>query len=421
MDAGMIFAATNYSRIFVGVSESIQNQKILIRFDNTIVLISMKKVFTIFTIIALLLVGTLLISGCTTQGTSQTPTQSPAQVTTRTITVTDMANRTVTVPGTPQRIIGVGAGALRMISYLQAADRVVGVDDREQIKSNTSGFGMPSGIDKPYNLANPSLATKPFIGGKTGDPELIAAQNTDVVFFTFTTGKDAQTLQEKSGRPVIALVTGDLGKNKALFYQSFRTMAHVLGKSDRAETVIAYMDATIADLNNRTKNIPADKRPTVYVGGIAFNGAHGFLSTDPAYAPLLMVNGNNVAASAGTSGQLMIDKEKLLEWNPEIIFVDEASYAVVKEDLKDPVYQSLTAVKNNRVYGVMPYNWYANNYDTVLADAYFVGKTLYPDQFADIDPAQKADEIYTMLDGKPVYGNMKNLFGGFVPYSSLVK
>jgi iron complex transport system substrate-binding protein len=134
-----------------------------------------------------------------------------------------------------------------------------------------------------------------------------------------------------------------------------------------------------------------------------------------------MVNGNNVASSAGSGGQIMIDKEKLLEWNPDVIFIDEASYVLVKEDLNDPVYQSLPAVKNGRVYGVMPYNWYANNYDTVLADAYYIGKTLYPEQFADVDPAGKADEIYTMLDGKPVYGDMKKLFGGFEPFPALVK
>ena len=280
---------------------------------------------------------------------------------------------------------------------------------------------MPSGIDKPYNLAHPELAGKPFIGSKSGDPELIAAQNPDVIFFTFTTGKDADTLQEKTGHPVIGLATGDLGPGRETFYRSLRLMAKVLGKQDRAETLIAYTNLTIKDLQNRTKDIPMEKRPRVYVGGIAFNGAHGFLSTDPAYSPLLMVNGNNVAASAGPVGQMMVDKEKLLEWDPDVIFVDEASYELVKEDLKDPVYQSLKAVKNDKIYGVMPYNWYANNYDTVLADAYFIGKTLYPEQFADIDPAQKADAIYTEFDGKPVYNQMKTLFGGFVPFSSLNK
>lgn len=385
----------------------------------------MKKNIAITLIIISILVLLLVFAGCTNPGTPQSTAQlnskTSPQADTGKITVTDLANRTVDIKKDPQRIIGVGAGALRMIAYLQAADRVVGVDDREQKKYNTSGLGMPSGIDKPYNLANPDLSTKPYIGGKSGDPELIAAQNPDVVFYTFTTGKDAQTLQEKSGRPVIALTAGDLGKNKDAFYQSLWLMATILGKEERATSVTSYIDRTIQDLNNRTKDIPADKRPRVYVGGIAYNGAHGFLSTDPAYAPLLMVNGNNVAASASSGGQMMIDKEKLLEWNPDVIFVDEASYSLVREDLRDPVYQSLPAVKTGRVYSVMPYNWYANNYDTVLADAYYIGKTLYPEQFADVDPAQKADEIYTMLDGKPVYSEMKTLFGGFVPFSSLVK
>jgi iron complex transport system substrate-binding protein len=385
----------------------------------------MQKIVVNTLIIAAILAALIMMAGCTAPGASQSTalTSPPGSIhadTTR-ISVTDMANRTVEVKKDPQRIIGVGAGALRMICYLNAADRVVGVDDREQKKYNVSGFGMPSGIDKPYDLANPSLATRPFIGGKTGDPELIAAQNPDVVFYTFTTGKDAQTLQEKSGRPVVALTTGDLGKNKAVFYQSLRLMATILGKEERAESITTYIDGTIRDLNDRTKNIPADKRPRVYVGGIAYNGAHGFLSTDPAYSPLLMVNGNNVAASASAGGQMMIDKEKLLDWKPDVIFVDEASYALVKDDLKDPVYQTIPAIKNGRVYGVMPYNWYANNYDTVLADAYYIGKTLYPEQFADVDPAQKADEIYTFLDGKPVYSDMKTLFGGFVPFSTLTK
>jgi iron complex transport system substrate-binding protein len=385
----------------------------------------MQKIIVSTLIITAILVSLLVSAGCTAQSASQstalTTPHSTVQADTGTISVTDMANRTVDVKKDPQRIIGVGAGALRMIAYLQAADRVVGVDDREQKKYNTSGFGMPSGIDKPYNLANPGLSTMPYIGGKTGDPELIAAQNPDVVFFTFTTGKDAQTLQEKSGRPVVALTTGDLGKNKDVFYQSLRLMAKILGKEERAESITSYIDGTIKDLNDRTKDIPADKRPHVYVGGIAYNGAHGFLSTDPAYSPLLMVNGNNVAASASGGGQMMIDKEKLLDWKPDVIFVDEASYSLVKEDLKDPVYQSLPAVKNGRVYAVMPYNWYANNYDTVLADAYYIGKTLYPEQFADVEPAQKADEIYLMLDGKAVYSDMKTLFGGFVPFSTLEK
>ena len=32
---------------------------------------------------------------------------------------------------------------------------------------------------------------------------------------------------------------------------------------------------------------------------------------------------------------------------------------------------------------------------------------MYPDAFADIDPAEKADEIFTKLLGRPVYGELE--------------
>ena len=53
------------------------------------------------------------------------------------------------------------------------------------------------------------------------------------------------------------------------------------------------------------------------------------------------------------------------------------------------------------------------NVGTALADAYYIGKVLYPERFNDINPEEKADEIYTFLVGKPVYEQMKKQFGGF--------
>ncbi len=58
------------------------------------------------------------------------------------------------------------------------------------------------------------------------------------------------------------------------------------------------------------------------------------------------------------------------------------------------------------MYGVLPYNFYSTNYESVLADAYFIGKTVYPDRFADIDPSVKADEIYAKFVGKPVFNEL---------------
>ena len=108
----------------------------------------------------------------------------------------------------------------------------------------------------------------------------------------------------------------------------------------------------------------------------------------------------------------------LLEWDPDIIFVD-ISTATAGDDANalhqlrdDPALSTLTAVREGRIWSVLPYNSYTINYGSVLANGYFVGKVLYPEKFKDIDPTAMADEIYTFLVGKPVFAAMNEGFSG---------
>ncbi len=78
---------------------------------------------------------------------------------------------------------------------------------------------------------------------------------------------------------------------------------------------------------------------------------------------------------------------------------------------KTSLWRDLRALREGKVFGVLPYNWYTQNFDSVLADAYFVGKTLFPGRFADIDPAGKADEIYRFLVGKELFAAIDASFG----------
>ena len=64
----------------------------------------------------------------------------------------------------------------------------------------------------------------------------------------------------------------------------------------------------------------------------------------------------------------------------------------------------------------MPYNWYTTNHGNVLADAWYVGKVVYPAEFQDVNPQEKANEIYSFLyAGSPVnediYETMTDNFG----------
>jgi len=69
-------------------------------------------------------------------------------------------------------------------------------------------------------------------------------------------------------------------------------------------------------------------------------------------------------------------------------------------------------VKRDAAYGVLPYNWYTQNFGSILANAWYTGTLLYPAAFAGVDPAVQADRIYTFLVGKPVFAEMNAMFGG---------
>ena len=343
-------------------------------------------------IIGLLILTVVLNTGCF---------EDDKKTSGNTVKITDSLDRTVEVPENVEKVVGIEAGALRLLVYLECVDKVVGVEDTEKDGG------------KPYNYAYPELSSLPVIGPiHGGDAELIVAQQPDVIFWTYATVEKADELQEKTGIPVVALDYGDLDDNKETFYECLRLVGEVMSKEDRAEELIDDIENTIQDLDDRTKDVAEDQKQKVYIGAVSYYGNCGILSTEPNYSPFLFVNADNVAGELGLE-HADVDKEKLIEWDPEIIFIDENGLYLVKDNLQDGSYDSIEAVKNGELYGVLPYNWYSTNYATVLGNAYYIGKVLYPDKFTDIDLEQKADEIYQDFLGKEVYQDMKSSYGGY--------
>lgn len=335
--------------------------------------------------------------------------------------ITDSAGRRHNVAVPAERVICSGPGCLRLIVYLQAQDRVVAVDDIEKKR--------PQFDARPYSLANPGFKALPMFGEFRGfdNPELIMSLTPapHVIFKTYPTmGHDPEKLQQKTGIPVIVLDYGDLEHQRPQLYNALRIMGAVLHKQARAEEVIAYFENLISDLAERSRDIPAAERKSCFVGGVALRGPHGFQSTEPAYPPFGFVNARNVArdpASIATpAGAVSIAKEKIVAADPNILFIDLSTLQTgdkaggLYELKNDPAYRTLNAVRKGEVYGLLPYNWYTQNFGSILANGYFIGKLLYPGRFADVDPVQTADEIYSFLVGKPVFQAMNQEFQGLV-------
>lgn len=331
--------------------------------------------------------------------------------------VKDALGRRIEVPETVERVICSGAGSLRLLTYLESQDRAVAVDDMERRRRKFDA--------RPYALANPQFKRLPIFGEFRGHdhPELILSLHPlpQVIFKTHSnTGYDPAALSRKTGIPVVLLNYGNLANNSEDLYRSLRLMGKVLEKAQRAEEVIDFFRSGINDLQNRTKDVAEDKRPRCFVGGVAYRGPHGYQSTEPGYPPFAFIHAHNLADDPRLGLKMLqqssIAKEKIVAWDPEVLFLDLSTLQMGSKaggwfELKtDPAYQSLSALKKGRIYGVLPYNWYTQNSGSILANAYFIGKLLYPEKFTDIEPKVKADEIYTFLIGEPVFEKMNTAF-----------
>ncbi|MBU2649075.1 iron ABC transporter substrate-binding protein [bacterium] len=330
--------------------------------------------------------------------------------------VTDLAGRKVRFSNTPERIICISPGTLRLAIYLEAAEHIIGVEDMEKRFPHT----------RPYWLANPELGRLPSIGpggpmtiNKEPDLEKVLAVQPDVIFISYMSKELADTLQQKIGIPIVVISYGPFGTFNEVVFDSLRLMGKVLKKERRAHTVIDYIENSRKDIASRVSNIDEKFKPSVYIGGIGFKGSHGIESTETRYAPFIWANSKNIATAQGMNGHVYVDKEKILQWNPDVVFIDSGGNEIIRQDfIKKPgFYQSLQAFQQKRVYLLHSFNWYMTNLGTVIANAYAVGKKLYPDRFHDVDPPQKSDEIYSFLVGRPVYHQMSISFGqlGKVP------
>lgn len=314
--------------------------------------------------------------------------------------ITDSTGRDVEIPSRVESIVCVGVGALRYSCYMDAAGLVVGVEDYE----------VKEGMSRLYNYVNFDKFKDLPVTGTNGEPNIeeIITAGPQVIVMSSYASADADDLQEKSGIPVVMVPGSDTTLDDNA-YETIRIMGELYGKEDRAQELTAYLKGIQKDLDDRTADIPEEDKPSVYVAGVSFKGAHGFEGTEAYYGPFELIHANNLANTTDQTGAFDIDLEQVLTWDPEIIFLDFNGMSLINEDYADnpDYYQNLTAVKEGKVYSQISFRSSASNLETALADAYYAACIMYPEQFSDIDPVEKAGEIFTALLGTNPYEDLK--------------
>lgn len=337
-------------------------------------------------LIAALLAFAMLFSLCACGGTN-----NDNKTNDKTRVVTDACGRQVTIPETVKSVICVGVGSLRFTTYMNALDLLVGVEENE----------LGVGAQKPFAYLHQDVWEKlPQTGnnGETYDEQIISA-NPDVIIANMD--KDtADAYQKKTGIPVVTIPMVEGILDDAVF-DMINLLGEVYGKQDRAKELTDYLTAMKQDIADRVAKVDKDKIPSVYVSGVSFKGAHGFEGTEAGYAPLVALKANNIADATGKSGAFDMDIEQVLRVDPDYIFVDTSNLDLVKQQYTEnpAFYNSLTAVKENRVFSQISFRFCATNVELALADMYYMATVIYPDAFADVDPVAKANEIFKMFLG----------------------
>ena len=342
------------------------------------------------------------------------------------IQVTDMIGREVSiVPGSYTRVVCIGAGALRLYCYIGDPALLAGVEDIDN-RTLAERPKMFDAVARPYVLAfGDVFDTLPSCGvggpnAQAAEAEKILSCDPDIVISEYEDVEKEDALQEQLGIPVITMRTGPGGVFDEAFLQSMRLLGTIFGEEEKAEKLVAYVEAETAEITHRTEDIPEEEKPGVYLCGLGNWGTTNHLMTAQEYLPFKIANIRNVVTDLAKNGIQPIEAEKFTALGEEIdiLFIDAAAVKNIKPLMaEDPeLLSSCKAWQDGECYLEMAYNAYYTNYEIALANTWFIAKKVYPDRFEDIDMTAKTDEITEAFLGKALAADIFSAppsFGGY--------
>lgn len=299
--------------------------------------------------------------------------------------ITDMADRTLTVPSTITKVLSTYPPTTEMI-YMLAPDTLMGWQTDE---------GNMTYMPEKYR-------TLPVVGGwyggLKGNYETFISMNPEVVFEGFTkTDGYMDTINDRQTHldpiPVIEVLdTTDVNK----YTPSIKYMGDALGVPEKADELIAFYENIYKKVKDIAVTIPDSEKKKVYYA----EGPTG-LTTDPpgsSHAQLIdLCGGINVAdvQQKGGMGMTPVNMEQILSWNPDIIITgDKGFYGKI---YSDPAWQKLKAVQDKQVYlyPANPFGWFDRPpcLNTIIGIPW-TAKVLYLDKYKDIDLKSLTKEYY---------------------------
>ena len=338
-----------------------------------------------------------------------------------------MIGREVAVtPGSYKRVVCIGAGALRMYSYVGDVALLCGVEDID----NTTLAERPKMFDsvaRPYMLAyGDTFAALPSCGvggpqAQTAEAEKILACDPDIVISEYEDVEKEDALQEQLGVPVVTLKMGPGGVFDENFLGTLRMLGVIFGEEEKAESLVSFIESERAEIEKRTADVPEEQKPAVYICGLGNWGTTNHLMTGTEkYIGFKVANIKNAVTGVDGPAIQAIEEEKFVAIGEDmdIIIMDAAAVKNIKPLYAEnpAMFDTCKAWRDGEVYLEMAYNAYYTNCEIALINTWFLAKTVYPELFEDIDMTAKTNEVTQAFFGMDLSEQIfaaPSSFGGY--------
>ena len=276
-------------------------------------------------------------------------------------TVIDGLGRRIHLPSRPERIFSATLATDNILLTLVEPERVIGVT---RFAADPQGSYVVEKL-RPHMVrvealnAEQILAAQPDIVliAAWSDPDAVKQlRDLGLVLYTFTHFSTVQDALDNIAR-----------------------VGEITGEEEKAQALVRQFEAERAAVQERVTGLP---RPTV----LSWNAWGSTTGRDtPMHDIIESAGGIDLAAEHGLQGWVDIDPEAIIAMNPEVI-VTESGEAFVQRVLADPALQSVSAVKQGRVYHV-DHTGALNHHFIEAIRA--LARLLHPEAFADSDAGVK--------------------------------
>ncbi|MBF1223282.1 MAG: ABC transporter substrate-binding protein [Haemophilus influenzae] len=305
--------------------------------------------------------------------------------------ITDVEGNKIELPDNVQRVADLWHANNQIVLLLGGANKLVGT---------TISIAANPWYSKVYpNIKNVPVLTN----GETIQTEELLSHKPDAVLLS---KKSMLTEVEQAGLKGVRVSFQDFDGLK----KTVRITADVLGDKapEIAENYIKELENYIKELENniqfveaRLKGLKDEQRPTVL---------HITKGSD-----LLMIDGGKsmigewIKLAGGKSvlpdeaNMVTVTVESIIQANPDVIIIGSSgnkAQAAIEKIKADLAWQSISAVKNNRIYanptGTFPWDRYSAEKALQIL---WAAQLFHPEQFKDLNMVEKTQAFYKKYYG----------------------